>query len=80
MNGLFITIEGADGSGKTTVTHEVVKRLKETGIDVIHTREPGGIDIAEQIRDIILNPDNKEMDAKTEALLYARSEDRKSVV
>lgn len=73
MNGLFITIEGADGSGKTTVTHEVVKRLKETGIDVIHTREPGGIDIAEQIRDIILNPDNKEMDAKTEALLYAAS-------
>ena len=73
MNGLFITIEGPDGSGKTTVTHEVIKRLQEEGIDVIHTREPGGIDIAEQIRRIILNPKNTKMDAKTEALLYAAS-------
>lgn len=73
MHGRFITIEGPDGSGKTTVTHEVVERLKLEGVDVIHTREPGGIDIAEQIRDIILNPKNTNMDAKTEALLYAAS-------
>lgn len=73
MKGLFITIEGTDGSGKTTVAKEVVKRLRQKGIDVIHTREPGGIDIAEQIRSIILNPKNTAMDPKTEALLYAAS-------
>lgn len=73
MQGLFITIEGPDGSGKTTVTKEVVRRLQLNHIDVIHTREPGGIDIAEQIRAIILNPANTKMDAKTEALLYAAS-------
>jgi dTMP kinase len=73
MNGVFITIEGPDGSGKTSVTDEVSKKLKSLGIDFIRTREPGGIDIAEQIRDIILNPKNTKMDAKTEALLYAAS-------
>jgi dTMP kinase len=73
MNGIFITIEGPDGSGKTTVTNEVVKKLQVEAIDLIRTREPGGIDIAEQIREIILNPKNTKMDAKTEALLYAAS-------
>jgi dTMP kinase len=73
MNGIFITIEGPDGSGKTTVTNEVVKRLQVEEIDLVRTREPGGIDIAEQIREIILNPQNTKMDAKTEALLYAAS-------
>lgn len=71
--GLFITIEGPDGSGKTTVASEVVKELINIGYDVVHTREPGGIDIAEQIRDVILNPHNTAMDARTEALLYAAS-------
>lgn len=71
--GLFITFEGPDGSGKTTVSTEVVKRLLNQGYDVIYTREPGGIDIAEQIRNVILNPANTAMDDRTEALLYAAS-------
>lgn len=73
MKGLFITFEGPDGSGKTTISTAVTKKLQEMGYDAIYTREPGGIDIAEQIRDVILNPKNVAMDAKTEALLYAAS-------
>lgn len=73
MRGLFITIEGPDGSGKSTIVQEIVKRLDKEQIDYIVTREPGGIDISEQIRSIILNPKNKNMDVKTEALLYAAS-------
>lgn len=71
--GLFITFEGPDGSGKTTVAKLVVEKLKEQGFDIVHTREPGGIDIAEQIRNVILDPKNTAMDSKTEALLYAAS-------
>lgn len=71
--GHFITFEGPDGSGKTTVSTAVCKRLKEAGIDVIYTREPGGIDIAEQIRKVILDPANTAMDERCEALLYAAS-------
>lgn len=67
----FITFEGPDGSGKTTVSLEVSQRLQAMGFDTIYTREPGGIDIAEQIRRVILNPENTAMDEKTEALLYA---------
>ena len=73
MRGLFITFEGPDGSGKTTVCSEVFSKLKEDGYDVIHTREPGGIEIAEKIRKIILDPSNTDMDERTEALLYAAS-------
>ena len=73
MKGYFITFEGPDGSGKTTVATEVCRLLKERGYDVIHTREPGGIAISEDIRNIILDPKNTMMDAKTEALLYAAS-------
>ena len=71
--GLFLTIEGPDGSGKSTVSTILVERLSKMGIKVLHTREPGGIDIAEQIRKVILNPKNTAMDARTEALLYAAS-------
>lgn len=71
--GYFITFEGPDGSGKTTVCNAVYQRLKDMGYDVVHTREPGGIEIAEKIRDIILDPQNVMMDAKTEAFLYAAS-------
>ena len=73
MKGYFITFEGPDGSGKTTISTEVQKRLTAAGYDAIYTREPGGIDIAEQIRRVILDPKNVNMDAKTEALLYAAS-------
>ena len=71
--GYFITFEGPDGSGKTTITKNVVDKLKEKGYDVVLTREPGGIEIAEQIRNVILDPKNTSMDARTEALLYAAS-------
>lgn len=71
MTGLFITFEGPDGSGKTTIANLVYKKLTEKGNEVLLTREPGGSEIAEQIRNIILDRKNTEMDKKTEALLYA---------
>lgn len=71
--GIFITFEGNDGCGKTTVSKHIYEKMKAEGYPVIYTREPGGIDIAEQIREIILNPKNTAMDARTEALLYAAS-------
>ncbi|MBO7677612.1 MAG: dTMP kinase [Erysipelotrichaceae bacterium] len=73
MKGLFITFEGPDGSGKTSVATAVCERLKQLGYEVVHTREPGGIEISEEIRNIILDPKNTAMDARTEALLYAAS-------
>ena len=69
--GLFITFEGNDGSGKTTISKIVCQRLIEMGYPVVYTREPGGIDIAEQIRKVILDPQNTAMDPRCEALLYA---------
>lgn len=69
--GQFITFEGPEGAGKTTVISTLSDRLESEGRQVVLTREPGGIRIAEQIRTIILDNDNIEMDAKTEALLYA---------
>jgi dTMP kinase len=71
QNGLFITFEGPEGAGKTTVISKIYDRLKVEDRQVILTREPGGIRIAEKIRTVILDRDNIEMDAKTEALLYA---------
>ena len=73
MTGKFITFEGPDGSGKGTIIKYVKKYLIENKIDFILTREPGGINISEDIRKIILNKDNTEMDDRTEALLYAAS-------
>ncbi|PVE62529.1 dTMP kinase [Priestia megaterium] len=71
MSGTFITFEGPEGAGKTTIIHMVQQKLMQEGYTIVLTREPGGIRIAEQIREIILNPANTEMDARTEALLYA---------
>jgi dTMP kinase len=73
MIGKFITFEGPDGSGKGTIIKYVKKYLIENNIDFILTREPGGINISEDIRKVILNKDNTEMDDRTEALLYAAS-------
>lgn len=71
-NGLFITIEGPDGAGKTTVLNELFPRLQMIAKkEIIKTREPGGVLIAEKIRQIILNPNHRQMDERTEALLYA---------
>lgn len=66
-------LEGPDGSGKSTISEIICEKLKERGFSVVHTREPGGIEIAEEIRNVILNPKNTSMDARTEALLYAAS-------
>lgn len=68
---MFVTIEGPEGSGKSSVTKEVVKLLEKEGEQVVLTREPGGTPIAEQIREVILNKENTKMDPVTEALLYA---------
>ncbi len=73
LKGKFITFEGGECTGKTTIINEIAKKLTSLGFDVIITREPGGIDIAEQIREIILNPKNTKMVPETEALLYAAS-------
>ncbi|RJS60999.1 dTMP kinase [Bacillus sp. PK3_68] len=69
--GLFITIEGPEGAGKTSIIQMLAQRLEEEGQVVMATREPGGISIAEQIRKVILNKENISMDGRTEALLYA---------
>lgn len=71
MKGYFITVEGGEGAGKSTVLSLLEHRLTEKGYDVLLTREPGGISISEQIRNIILHPDHTEMEKRTEALLYA---------
>ncbi|CDD91631.1 thymidylate kinase [Coprobacillus sp. CAG:826] len=68
---MFITVEGPEGSGKSSACKRIYEELLHRGYDVILTREPGGIPIAESIREIILNKKNTEMDARTEALLYA---------
>ena len=71
--GYFITFEGGEGTGKTTIINYISKYLNDKGYGVVTTREPGGIDIAEQIRSIILDVKNTKMDYRTEALLYAAS-------
>ena len=73
MRGFFITFEGNDGSGKSSVIAAIKEELENLNIDVLLTREPGGSRIAEKIRKVILDKDNMEMDPKTEALLYAAS-------
>lgn len=69
----FITIEGCDGVGKTYQTNMLKQYCLETGANVVFTREPGGSDIAEQIRRIILDAKNSSMDDMCEAFLYAAS-------
>ena len=73
MAGVFITFEGGEGSGKTTIANMIQKTLTQEGYQVVLTREPGGVEIAEKIRDIIHDVKYVNMDRKTEALLYAAS-------
>lgn len=73
MKGLFISIEGTDGAGKSTQIELLKKYFIEKGRDVIVTREPGGTPIGEKIREIILDNNNSEMSHITEAMLYAAS-------
>lgn len=70
---LFITFEGGEGSGKSSVMKLLAERLEKEGYSVVTTREPGGTPIAEEIRNIILDKKNTDMDPRTEALLYAAS-------
>lgn len=70
---MFITLEGPEGSGKTTAVESAVNKLKEMGYEIVRTREPGGTPIAEEIRNVILDKKNTNMDPRTEALLYAAS-------
>ncbi|MBU4205198.1 MAG: dTMP kinase [Candidatus Omnitrophica bacterium] len=74
--GLFITFEGPEGSGKSTHSKLLCEFLRRKSVRVLHTREPGGTVISEKIRKILLDPENKRMDVITEMLLYmaARSQ------
>lgn len=73
MRGLFIVLEGPDGSGKTTQINLLKEYLEEAGYECLITREPGGTVIGEEVRQLILNPEHKEMSPVTEMLLYAAS-------
>lgn len=74
LKGIFITIEGPDGAGKTSVIKKLLPKLEQAlGERIVSTREPGGSRIAEKIRELILDPEHTEMDMRTEALLYAAS-------
>ena len=72
MRGLFISFEGGEGSGKSTAISLIKERLVNEGYNVEVTREPGGVAVSEQIRDVILDINNN-MCKETEALLYAAS-------
>ena len=69
--GTFISIEGLDGCGKTSIINLVTQQLKSDGIDVVNTKEPAGSTIATRVRDILVDKETKNMDYITETLLYA---------
>lgn len=73
MKGLFITFEGPDASGKTTQIRLLSSFLKKKGLEVVITREPGGTEIGDRIRKILLDKKYSSMDYKTEALLFLAS-------
>lgn len=70
MKGLFITFEGIEGSGKTTQVRMLDEYLRGRGFQTVTTREPGGTEIGDQIRKILLSPDNTPMDPIAELMLY----------
>ncbi|MEX5510747.1 dTMP kinase [Pseudomonas paralactis] len=69
MTGLFITLEGPEGAGKSTNRDYLAERLREQGIEVVLTREPGGTPLAERIREVLLAPGDEPMNPDTELLL-----------
>ncbi len=70
---MFITFEGVEGCGKSSILAKIYEELKKEGYDIIQTREPGGVKIGEEIRKILLDKENTMMDKRTEALLFAAS-------
>ena len=81
MKGVFISLEGLDGSGKTTQVQQVAAELRRQGYDVLTTREPGGTELAEKVRDLVLDP-KLPLNNITQVLLYlaARSEHVEKVI
>ena len=73
MDARFITFEGIEGSGKSTVARRVSEALGRAGVETILTREPGGTKLSEEIRDMLLDASREPIDAKTELLLYVAS-------
>ena len=67
---MFITFEGPDGSGKTTQVKRIGRKLIEKGFDIVYTRVPGGTEISDQVREILMNMKNKQMCPRTEILLF----------
>lgn len=82
MTGLFITLEGPEGAGKSTNREYLAERLRAAGIEVLLTREPGGTPLAERIREVLLTPGEEVMSADTELLLVfaARAQHLASVI
>ena len=71
--GFLVSLEGPEGAGKTSVLEALIPVLEDRGVEVLTTREPGGVLIGEKIREVILDPSHTEMDPKTELLLYIAS-------
>ena len=71
--GFLVSLEGPEGAGKTSVIEALIPILEDRGVEVLTTREPGGVLIGEKIREVILDPSHTEMDPKTELLLYIAS-------
>jgi dTMP kinase len=71
--GYFITFEGVEGSGKSTVAKAVLERFLQAGHECVMTREPGGNEISEKIREMLLDPGNTSISPRTELLLYVAS-------
>ena len=71
--GFLVSLEGPEGAGKTSVLEALIPILEDRGVEVLTTREPGGVLIGEKIREVILDPSHTEMDPKTELLLYIAS-------
>ncbi len=69
MKGLFLTLEGPEGAGKSTNREYLAERLRASGVDVVLTREPGGTPLAERIRELLLTPADEPMAVDTELLL-----------
>ena len=69
-DGLFITVEGGDGCGKSSLTHSLAKELEERGYHVVQTREPGGTPLSEHLRELVLSPDSYKVCERAEMLLF----------